>query len=156
MEGIRVDFPGGPPIRLTHLLLDFTGTLAKDGALIPGVAERLKALSRNLTVIVLTADTFGTARAALKDLPIEVHLVRTGRDKAKFIEGLVGAEGIAAIGNGRNDIEMLKLAHLGIAVIGPEGCAAELLFAAKIVARDILDALDVVANPLRVKATLRD
>jgi soluble P-type ATPase len=41
-------------------------------------------------------------------------------------------------------------------VIGPEGAAADLIAAADVVTRDIRDALDLVADPLRLKATLRD
>ena len=51
---------------------------------------------------------------------------------------------------------MIRLAALGIAVIRPEGCAGELIAAAKIVAGDILAALDLLRIPLRLKATLRD
>jgi soluble P-type ATPase len=40
--------------------------------------------------------------------------------------------------------------------MGPEGVAGELLAAADLVTRDIRDALDLISNPLRVKATLRD
>ena len=41
-------------------------------------------------------------------------------------------------------------------VVGPEGAAAGLMGPADIVTRDILDALDLITNPLRLKATLRD
>jgi hypothetical protein len=44
-----------------QLVLDFTGTLSRDGVLLPGVAERLNKLAENLQLTVLTADTFGTA-----------------------------------------------------------------------------------------------
>jgi GTP-binding protein EngB required for normal cell division len=40
--------------------------------------------------------------------------------------------------------------------IGPEGASAELLLVADVVVRDVLDALDLITNPLRLKATLRD
>ena len=61
-----------------------------------------------------------------------------------------------AVGNGRNDIPLMALAGLTIAVIGREGASVELLLAADVVVRDILDALDLITNPLRLKATLRD
>jgi soluble P-type ATPase len=48
------------------------------------------------------------------------------------------------------------MAALGIAVVGPEGCSGELIAAARVVCRDILDALDLLQNPLRLKATLRE
>ena len=154
-QGIHVEPPGCPALHITELLLDFTGTLSLDGTLLPGVAERLTALSQLLRITVLTADTFGTAREQLQSLPVEIHLIRTGRDKAEFMQRFK-MENLAAMGNGRNDCDMLRLAGLGVAVLGPEGCAADLLAAADVVCRDIRDALDLLSNPLRLKATLRE
>jgi soluble P-type ATPase len=51
---------------------------------------------------------------------------------------------------------MMEVAGLSVAVVGPEGAAGALLGAADVVTRDIVDALDLLANPLRLKATLRD
>ncbi|NML47193.1 hypothetical protein HHL11_25830 [Ramlibacter sp. G-1-2-2] len=50
---------------LAHLVLDFNGTLACDGRLLEGVAPRLERLSGDLSIHVVTGDTFGGARAAL-------------------------------------------------------------------------------------------
>lgn len=154
-QGIHVEPPGCPPLHIAELLLDFTGTLSLDGVLLPGVAERLTALAPDVRITVLTADTFGTAREQLESLPVAVHLIRNGREKAEFMQRFE-KQNIAAIGNGRNDCDMLRLAGLGVAVIGPEGCAADLLAAADVVCRDICDALDLLSNPLRLKATLRE
>jgi soluble P-type ATPase len=153
--GIHIDIPGSDPLRLTNLLLDFTGTLSCDGVLIPGVVERLKELGKKLHITVLTADTFGTAETQLVGLPVDFHRIQTGRDKKIFISGLEPSH-TAAIGNGRNDIQMVQMAGLGIAVMGPEGCAGELIAVARVVCRDILDALDLLQNPLRIKATIRE
>ncbi len=153
-KGIRVEAPGRDPLVLTRLLLDFTGTLSCDGVLLPGVSLRLEALGRKLRITVLTADTFGSAANQLEGLPVELRLVRTGQDKVDFLAGLNGSE-TAAVGNGRNDVGMVQKAALGIAIIGPEGCCADLIGAAKVVCNDILTALDLLLNPLRLKATLR-
>jgi len=151
---LSVTIPGRAALELDHLLLDFTGTLSLDGALLPGVADRLEALARTLRVTVLTADTFGTARQALAGLPLEVRLVATGADKLAFLEGL-GAGRVVAVGNGRNDAAMLERATLGIAVVGPEGAAAGLVGVADVVVADIRAALDLFLHPLRLTATLR-
>jgi soluble P-type ATPase len=153
--GIQLEIPGSETLIIKQLVLDFTGTLSRNGALLPGVAERLQKLAHNLHITVLTADTFGTAGGQLAPLPVDLHLIQTGRDKAVFMAGLKKSE-TAAIGNGRNDVEMIRMAGLGIAVIEPEGCAGELIAAAKIVCHDVTTALDLLLNPLRVKATLRD
>lgn len=154
MTPIQHHLPSGDaPIH--SLVLDFTGTLSLDGSILPGVAERLRTLSAHLRITVLTADTFGTAREALRELPVAVELIRDGAHKAEVVAAME-PEGIIAIGNGRNDVPMMEVARVGIAVVGPEGAAADLLAGADVITRDILDALDLVANPLRLKATLRD
>jgi soluble P-type ATPase len=60
-----------------------------------------------------------------------------------------------AIGNGRNDVNMLAEAALGIAVMGPEGTSSEAVRAADVVVMSINEALDVLLHPERLKATLR-
>jgi len=143
------------PTAFTHLVLDYTGTLSLGGALLPGVAERLERLATDLCVTVLTADTFGTAREALENLPVEVRIIGNGTDKAEAVSAM-GPEEVIAIGNGRNDISMMEVAGLSVAVLGPEGSAADLLACADVVTRDVCDALDLILHPLRLKATLRD
>jgi P-type E1-E2 ATPase len=154
MPETRLELPDGART-FSHLVLDFTGTLSLDGRLLPGVAERLSRLATDLRVVVMTADTFGTAREALKECPVEVRVIRDGREKAEAVSAM-DAGSVIAIGNGRNDVPMMDVAGLSMAVVGPEGAAAALLAAADVVTRDILDALDLIAHPLRLKATLRD
>jgi len=153
-SGIVLELPGGGAKSFRHLVLDYTGTLSLDGGLLPGVGERLTALARKVRISVLTADTFGQAEGQLRGLPVTVRIIRTGQDKADIVTQL-GPEGVIAVGNGRNDVAMMKVAGLGVAVIGPEGVAGELLAAADIIVTDIHQALDLLTNPLRVKATLR-
>ena len=150
---VTVDLPGGT-VDLRELVLDFTGTLACDGKLLPGVAERLRALAQHLRISVMTADTFGTATASLAGLPLTLTRIETGADKKRLVAAM-GPEHVVAVGNGVNDVAMLEVARLGIAVIGPEGAATVLVRAADIVVGDIHSALDLLVNPLRIKATLR-
>ncbi len=154
MRPMELELPEGP-MTLRHLVLDFTGTLSGDGALLSGVAPRLRRLGDLLTVTVLTADTFGTAHQALEGLPVRIRIIADGAEKARVVREM-GPRGVMAVGNGRNDAPMMEVAELSVAVVGPEGAAAELLTSAHIVVRDINDALDLPLNPLRVKATLRD
>lgn len=154
MNGIEIELPGEPPIVLTHLVLDFTGTLSFDGKLLPDVGKILKELSKHLNITILTADTFGTAKESLGNLPVEVRIVKNGEEKAKCVNS-IGASKVIAIGNGRNDVEMMRLAALAISVMGPEGCAPELISVSDILVPDICSALDLLKHPLRIKATLR-
>lgn len=153
-KALQVEIPGGQPLVFDHLLLDFTGTLSTDGRLIPGLYERLRVFAHMLEVTVVTADTFGTVERELHDLPLNIKTVQTGRDKAVFIAKL-GADRVVVIGNGRNDVPMAERAGLSIAVIGEEGASGELLRIADVVVGDIYTALDLLANPTRLVATLR-
>jgi soluble P-type ATPase len=154
---LEVTIPGFGPLRLKHLVLDYNGTIAIDGNILPGVKRRLRALSHRLEIHVLTADTFGTARAALPSLPCRVVLLPSrGQDRAKSAyTKRLGAARAVCVGNGRNDRLMLKAAALGIAVLQKEGAAASALAAADLVLPNIADALDVLEHPLRLIASLR-
>ena len=116
MSPIFLELPQGPR-QFTHLVLDFTGTLSLDGALLPGVGERLERLDADLDVLVVTADTFGTAREAAAEMPVTVQIIADGREKARLVSDL-GGENVIAVGNGRNDVPMMAFAGLGVAVVG--------------------------------------
>ena len=148
---IEIRIPGGETLRFEHLVLDYNGTLARDGKLLPGVRERIEALASHLGVHVVTADTFGRAREEMAGIPCEVSVLPP---EGHRVLGL-GASGVAAIGNGRNDRLMLEAAALGIAVVEGEGAAPETVLAADVVCRSALDALDLLLEPKRLVATLR-
>ena len=154
---ISVDIPGFGVLRLEHLVLDYNGTLAVDGKMLPGSAEAIKSLAEVLRLHVVTADTFGLAAAQLSGLPLEL-VVLSGEGQAdqklEYVKAL-DTNTVAAIGNGRNDRKMLDAAALGIALIQSEGGAAESVARADIVVLSILDALDLLRNPKRLVATLR-
>lgn len=154
---IDIKIPGFNDLRLRHLVLDYNGTLAVDGKMLNGVKERLNALSQSLEIHILTADTFGTVQQQIAGIRCKLSILpNDNQDKEKlyYVEGL-GADQTVCIGNGRNDRLMLKKAALGIAVILSEGAAADAMAAADIVTLDINTALDLLTNPLRLKATLR-
>ncbi|TNF55081.1 ATPase P [bacterium] len=154
---LEVDIPGFGRVKIHHLVSDFTGTLSVDGKLLPGVKERLKEIAKILSVHILTADTFGMAEAELRGIPCVVHIL-TGKDhdvqKRMYVETL-GAEHVAAFGNGKNDREMLQTVRIGIAVTEDEGCAVDALTAADIHVNNAVDGLDLILKPKRCKATLR-
>ncbi|MBD3817124.1 MAG: HAD hydrolase family protein [Halothiobacillus sp.] len=152
------DFNGGTPLSLAHLVLDYNGTIAEDGALIAGVPERLAQLAEHLTIHVITADTHGTAAQQLAGLPVSLHILPPGAQseaKAAFVREL-GANLCVAIGNGRNDATMLQETALGVVVIQAEGAAQITLAAADIVSKSTEDALDLLLHPKRLIATLRN
>ena len=144
-------------MRWDHIVLDLNGTLALDGQLIAGVAERLQRLEESLNIHIITADTHGSASELADRLGLRVRRIQglqQAEQKERFVVGL-GPQYVIAIGNGNNDALMLEKAGLGIAVLGPEGCSVRALAAADLVTRDILDALDLPLYPNRILATLR-
>ncbi|HDQ40100.1 MAG TPA: ATPase P [Desulfonatronum sp.] len=154
---LTIEIPGWKTLNLAHLVLDYNGTLALDGRLLPGVRERLCGLSPLLDVHVLTADTFGSVREQLRDISCAVSVIPSADQalaKADYLKGLDPAKCVA-VGNGRNDALMLGKAELGIALIQEEGAAAKTVAAAEVVCRTINNALDLLSNPLRLAATLR-
>jgi soluble P-type ATPase len=154
---IEIPVPGFKTLRIEHLVLDYNGTLARDGRLIDGVRERLIVLSRSLELHVLTADTHGNVVREIAGIPCGVTVIsreNEAESKLAYIHE-IGYENVICIGNGRNDRLMLTNASLGIGVIQAEGCAREALLAAQVVATSILDALDLIIHPLRLMATLR-
>lgn len=154
---IAIDIPGFGQLRLEHLVLDYNGTLAADGLLLPGVADALRVLAAAVQIHVVTADTFGLAAQQLAGLPVRLVIApQTSQAEAKlvFVTGL-GADGVVAIGNGRNDRKMLEAATLGIALVQREGGAAQALASADVAALNILDALELLRHPKRLVATLR-
>lgn len=154
---INLDIQGFRPLKLSHLVLDFNGTLALDGALLAGVAPLLSALAQQMTIHVVTGNTHGTAQDALHGLDCNVVLLPPqGQAMAKreFVQQL-GADATVVIGNGRNDVLMMQVASLAIAVIEGEGGAYEALSAADVVTTDIQAALGLLLHPKRLIATLR-
>lgn len=153
----ELNIPGFGPVRLSHLVSDFTGTLSVDGRLIPGVREQLNKIAGFLKVHILTADTFGMAKTELEGINCEIHIlegINHDAQKESYVKQLV-AEHVIAFGNGNNDRKMLKAARVGIAVCLKEGCATDSIKAADIFVSSITDGLDLLLNPNRMKATLR-
>jgi soluble P-type ATPase len=137
--------------------MDYNGTMACDGRLIEGVREMLDALRDRLEIHVLTADTFGKARAELAGVPASLSVLpEADQDQGKldYVRAL-GLASVVAIGNGRNDKLMLAAAELGIALIQEEGACVETVTAADMVCPSILSALTLLTQTGRLVAGLR-
>ena len=152
---LEIDIPNYSQLRIAHLVTDVNGTLALDGALLPGVADLITMLRQHIEVHMLTANTHGKQAAIDAELGFAATIItRGGMEKAEVVRNL-GAENVVAIGNGVNDAPMCHAAALGIAVLGPEGTAHELMRVVQVLARDIQTALGMIAYPDRLRATLR-
>jgi len=155
---IAIKIPGNKTINAEHLVLDYNGTLAIDGTIISGVEEILNSLAKKINIHVVTADTFGKAKDSLKEICCSCTVLNGNNQqlqKLQFITKL-DKQKVIAIGNGFNDMLMLKNAAIGIAVIQKEGASLKTLLNADIVCNNITDALNLLMNPLRITATLRN
>ncbi len=155
---IELHIPGRGNFELQYAVFDVNGTLAVDGQLISGAEPLIAQLRGKLEVRLLTADTHGKQAEIDEQLRLTAERLKPGgrerEQKADYVR-MLGAQQVVAIGNGGNDVDMLKTAALGIAVIGPEGAAFEALAAADVVTLHIFDAISLLLFPKRLIATLR-
>ncbi|MDY6853611.1 MAG: ATPase P [Thermodesulfobacteriota bacterium] len=165
---IELNIPGRETLIIKHLILDLNGTIALDGEIIEGVRQRLKMLSRQLDIVITTADTTGRAVQIIEDMvekktdnerPFSVKLYRIEKEKEDIqkleLVKKLGMIQTISIGNGSNDALMLKESAIGICIIGKEGSAVEAVMSADLLTFDIKDSLDLLMIPQRMVATLR-
>ena len=152
-----VEIPHYKTLELQHIVLDFNGTIAKDGKLLVGVGPLIDRLAEEFKIYVITADTHGSVEKEMAGAKVRVAVLTSGdhtNEKEAFIRSL-GADSVAALGNGANDAGMLKAAALGVAIVGDEGCATQTLLASDMVCRNIVEALELFVKPRNLIATLR-
>lgn len=159
--GICYEIPGFGTLQITDVVTDYTGTLSCDGVLSEGVKPLLQQLAELIHIHVLTSDTFGTVRAQLEGVPLTLKILEgSGHDEQKeaYVRG-IGADRVAAFGNGNNDRMMLRAVReaggLAVAVDNGEGYAADAFTAANILIHGATSALGLLLNEKRCKATLR-
>ncbi|MEA4970658.1 MAG: ATPase P [Candidatus Pelethousia sp.] len=153
---IKIDIPGRETLTLHHLVVDYNGTIARDGKLIEDVAACFEALRAHLQIHILTADTYGTVQEQCKGLPAQVctfPVSGAAEHKARFVQEL--GPGVVCLGNGFNDMKMLQAADLAIAVLDREGLCAGLLAHADILVTSAADGLGLLLHTDRPRATLR-
>jgi len=154
---IEVRIPGRRSYNIEHLVLDLNGTISLDGGITGGVTERLEGLSHQLDITVVTADTNRNAKSLLGDLPVSIHMIRENEENEQKLAIVLekGKDNTVSIGNGCNDVLMLRESAIGICVLGKEGASPEALMASDVVVPAINDALDLLLKPHRLRATLR-
>jgi len=154
---IEITIPGRGNYTIKNLVLDLNGTIALDGKIIRGVKERVAMLSQKLDVFLVTADTNKTAERLVRDLPITLHKIKEAEENDQKLRVVLkkGKNNTVSIGNGCNDISMLKESVIGICVVGGEGASAEAMMASDLVVSTVNDALDLLLKPHRLRATLR-
>jgi len=158
MKGsLKLEIPGFGTVEIGRVVMDLNGTLGTEGVPDAGTVDRLRKLSERLDLIVLTADTHGRAKDLPADFGMRIERLEGGHEdeqKAAFVEK-AGADGTVTLGNGNNDVGLLRCARVGICVIGEEGASRRAVEAADIVVHHVHDALDLLLKPKRLLATLR-
>ena len=154
---IEILVPGLKPYEITHVVMDYNGTIAVDGKIPMELKAKLVRLSKLVPITVLTADTHGTAKAACEPVGLEVRTFpqeNAAACKKQIVEEF-GSDHVACLGNGFNDIPMFKTARLSIGVLDVEGMCGALLPHATILCRSAEEAIDLLMNPKRIIADLR-
>ncbi|HHD77324.1 MAG TPA: haloacid dehalogenase [Campylobacteraceae bacterium] len=152
-----ITIPNYGTLALKHVVLDYNGTVARDGILLEPVRRLLTQLTQHYTVHIITADTFGSVQREVEAFDVAVKILTSDdhtEEKADFVRKL-GATHTVAMGNGNNDALMLRTAELSIAILGDEGCSMQTLQEADLVCKSIGDALELLLYPKRLIATLR-
>ena len=154
---MTIDIPGYKTLKLNTLLLDYNGTIATDGVIPDSIKERICRLAADFRILVLTADTHGTAKNQCEGLHLEVCTFPVGNagDYKEEIINQCGGENCVCMGNGRNDIKMFRGAALSIGIMDTEGMCGALLNESDICVKSIEDGLDLLLNPKRIIADLR-
>jgi len=152
-----IEIPNFKTLKITDIVCDYNGTIAKDGVVLPEIKKLFEMLSKQYKIHVITADTFSSVKMQLTGYKTQIKILTTNnhtKEKADFIADL-GADNCVAIGNGNNDKEMLLLAAVGIALLGDEGCSRDALFNADVICKSAAEALSLLLNPKQIIATLR-
>jgi len=154
---IKITIPGRGNYAIKNLILDLNGTIALDGNIIGGVKEKLAMLSQKLDIFLVTADTNKNAERLVRDLPVKLYTIKETDENDQKLRVVLkqGKNNTVSIGNGCNDVSMLKESAIGICILGGEGASAEAMMASDLVVATINDALDLLLKPHRLRATLR-
>jgi len=154
---IKLAIPGREDLFIKNLILDLNGTIAFDGNISKGVKKRISLLSKYLNIFIVTADTNKNAEQLVKGLNVNLFKIYKENEDSQKRSLLLenGKDETITIGNGANDVSMLKESCIGICVLGSEGATKEALIASNIVVSTINDALDLLLKSHRLIATMR-
>ena len=137
-------------LRLKHLVLNYNGSLACDGMLLPGIKKELQEIAKKVQVHILFDDTYGDVQAQLEEIPSEVFRLFLDKEDEKKLHYIMslGLESTICIGNGRSDRLIIEKAKIGFVVIGKEGAAFEAIRAADEIFTNTISALKYLNNVL--------
>lgn len=155
---IKITIPGNAEAVINNVVFDMNGTLAEDGIINDHVKNLLNDLSKLVNIYIITSDTFGSAGQAVKGINAKLLIIEGegSADKKKEIVYKLGYSETVIVGNGYNDHAMFKQGFIGIGVIGSEGLALKAALHCDIIVVKIEDAINLLLNPKKMIATLRN
>ena len=124
---IEITIPGFETFQIKYLVTDVNGTIATNGVLTDGVAERFAELQKQLGIYMLTADTHGKQAEIDARLGLKARIITYGTPEKAAVVRELGKAHVIAFGNGANDVQMCEEAALSVGVLGGEGIATALL-----------------------------
>ncbi len=151
---MKYEIPNYKTIEIHTIILDLNGTLSVGGVLVEGVKERILELKNRFNFYLFSGDTRGNGQLIADELGINFVKAGTGEEKKAELMKL-NPNTCVSIGNGLIDLEITKLAQLGIITLQSEGIHTQTLLAADIVVPTVNDALDLFLDERRLIATLR-
>lgn len=86
---MKLDIQNVGIIDIKNIVLDFNGTIAKDGKVYEEIKDKIINLSKNFNIYVLTSDTHGNAAKELTNLPVKLHILKTSNhtnEKEAFVK----------------------------------------------------------------------
>lgn len=154
---LELNIPGFGELTINNVVFDLNGTLAVDGIISDETRSVLIELAKDFDLYILTADTHGTFKQMSAGLPVSGRITEktiAAEEKLALVEEL-GPKETIAVGNGNNDVLMLKAAAIGIAVMDGEGASSQAIAAADLAVRGTAEALAMLQHPKRLIAGLR-
>jgi len=155
----KVNIPHFGLLEIKNIIFDINGTIQFNGKTSNKLIEKFRELKQHYTIFLISSDTRGNLNELAKELDTKYIRINTGIQtdaEAKNKELLkLGKENTAAIGNGNNDMLMLKNAALGILIIGSEGASSKSLMNADVIFTNPIDAINFLLDEKAIIATLR-
>lgn len=142
---MKIKLPGRGLTEIDNIVFDFNGTLAKNSKLTGDAKDLIEKFQSRINIYIATSDIFGNVKDELKDLKVNIIDTKTGAEKLAFIMKL-GYTKTIAVGNGNNDILMLKKAVVGICINGLDGTTPECVSNSNIVINDVKNIVNLLEN----------
>ena len=87
-----IEIPNFKTVQIRDIVCDYNGTIAKDGIVLPEIKALFEQLSKEYTLHVITADTFGSVHTQLEKYKTTIKVLCSDNhteEKAKYINSLL-------------------------------------------------------------------